>query len=614
MVTNTIISIFFSRFAVLLLATLINLSILFSGLYLLQHQYWLGFDFQTNHSMQGVRVSKVYGENHPLKVGEQVLSIRSAHHDAVLLNANTVIADIYNIPRYPQHNAVLLANNKLYQILKSSVVFLTTTHSEIRLQPEKRPMSSLSYHYWLPNITAFIALWVGIGIWNYQRQRLETCILALSGLSFSIGIMLTIIYSSRNLSLEPQAFTLLLSMQYLTLGGFGFILLTLLFAYPSRLLNSFGLFFIGMILPFCFWLNQQLQLFELPLHSFYFNSIFALFIAIPASIYQWRKAKYNPINKAGLRWFFISVFTAPIIAISFYLLPPVFGQQPMLPLWVTLMLFLVLFLGFALGVARYRLFDIERWWFKIWMWFIAGLMMIAIDLMLIYFIHLDKKNALTFALIITAWLYFPARQWLWQRIFTMPTTELEYYLPPLIHTLSRCSTLTEQQQAWKKVLHLIFQPLSISQQQGKLGKIRLLNHGMSLLIPHITLNNHASNKHASIYLVLTNRSEGTRLFTTTDIQLSVAIHQLALEIIAAQQAREKGARVERHRIARDLHDDVGANLLTLIYRAETDKQADLACDTVNPPHSSAMHYEWGFLLRRRLRVHCNSTDIEVSTG
>jgi len=42
------------------------------------------------------------------------------------------------------------------------------------------------------------------------------------------------------------------------------------------------------------------------------------------------------------------------------------------------------------------------------------------------------------------------------------------------------------------------------------------------------------------------------------------------------QAREQAAAQERERIHSDLHDDIGARLLSLVYRAETPVQADLA--------------------------------------
>ena len=42
------------------------------------------------------------------------------------------------------------------------------------------------------------------------------------------------------------------------------------------------------------------------------------------------------------------------------------------------------------------------------------------------------------------------------------------------------------------------------------------------------------------------------------------------------QVREQAAAEERERIYSDLHDDLGAKLLTLVYRAESPVQADLA--------------------------------------
>jgi signal transduction histidine kinase len=74
------------------------------------------------------------------------------------------------------------------------------------------------------------------------------------------------------------------------------------------------------------------------------------------------------------------------------------------------------------------------------------------------------------------------------------------------------------------------------------------------------------------------------------IALGLHVRRLRAELAASAtaprsddreaQVREQAAAQERNRIYGDLHDDLGAKLLTLIYQAETPLQADLARSTL----------------------------------
>ncbi len=62
--------------------------------------------------------------------------------------------------------------------------------------------------------------------------------------------------------------------------------------------------------------------------------------------------------------------------------------------------------------------------------------------------------------------------------------------------------------------------------------------------------------------------DGQRLFTRRDAEVASAVRAVLDRVAAYQVAVERGIEQERARVAQDLHDDIGARLLTLLHRSE----------------------------------------------
>jgi signal transduction histidine kinase len=69
--------------------------------------------------------------------------------------------------------------------------------------------------------------------------------------------------------------------------------------------------------------------------------------------------------------------------------------------------------------------------------------------------------------------------------------------------------------------------------------------------------------------VLRFANGGQRLFTDDDARLADRVVERLRRAAAYDRAVERGRSEERQRIAQDLHDDIGARLLTLMYQAQT---------------------------------------------
>ena len=145
-------------------------------------------------------------------------------------------------------------------------------------------------------------------------------------------------------------------------------------------------------------------------------------------------------------------------------------------------------------------------------------------------------------------------------------TKLDDFLPFLIEELSDTESTDSIDDRWKHVLQRFFSPTDLQHEQLDIKQCQLTNNDLNLLIP--TIENIGSYK-----LTHTNSSS---LFYERDIKLANALLKLTRHFISIQQAIEKGASEERQRIARDLHDDVAARMLTLIHQAKDQHSINLA--------------------------------------
>jgi signal transduction histidine kinase len=135
-------------------------------------------------------------------------------------------------------------------------------------------------------------------------------------------------------------------------------------------------------------------------------------------------------------------------------------------------------------------------------------------------------------------------------------TKLDKHLPALIEELSNTESTDSMDVRWKSILQKIFTHSSFAHKASSIEDCQLINNGLIIQIPTIE-NNEAYE--------LT--SHDTRApFNENDIQIARSLLTLARRFISIQQAIEKGASEERQRIARDLHDDVAARMLTLIHQ------------------------------------------------
>jgi signal transduction histidine kinase len=88
-----------------------------------------------------------------------------------------------------------------------------------------------------------------------------------------------------------------------------------------------------------------------------------------------------------------------------------------------------------------------------------------------------------------------------------------------------------------------------------------------LLVPVPIILDDGSGQHDAGSIVLRHAQHGQRLFSQDDQNLVERLIEQLSRAVAYDRAVERGRTEERTRIAQDLHDDIGARLLTLMYKA-----------------------------------------------
>jgi signal transduction histidine kinase len=116
-----------------------------------------------------------------------------------------------------------------------------------------------------------------------------------------------------------------------------------------------------------------------------------------------------------------------------------------------------------------------------------------------------------------------------------------------------------------RLMRELFDPLEVTLVPGEVAHSSLRGNGSVLLVPIPTWGARpAAVKHV---LVLKHSHKGQRLFTSEDARLAERVMEQLHRALSFDQAVEQGRSEERLRIAQDLHDDIGARLLTLMYQA-----------------------------------------------
>lgn len=184
----------------------------------------------------------------------------------------------------------------------------------------------------------------------------------------------------------------------------------------------------------------------------------------------------------------------------------------------------------------------------------------VLDITLISLFHTPQVYALGLSVILAGFVYFPLRQWILVKLLPLEDHSLHDFLPTFSALMADAITVDEFERQWQCVLRKRFQPLRLEHQNKQLDSLRLEERGLTLQVPALDKQ--------SCYR-LTGKRMATRRFRKADIQAASALLDIARIVSSVSDLREQVVLKERRRVMHDLHDTVGAHLLSLSHTVET---------------------------------------------
>lgn len=519
-------------------------------------QPWLGISLQAQGEQVKIVKAVPGGPAQNLQIDSALKSLRNIDGQEAALSARTIIEEPDLLTDYRALNAFFSEQNALYTILDRPFIAQTDAGDFEVTARFGRPLGSLPFVFWFQLFCGIVAFITGVSIATFRPKQPAARALMLTGFAFVLVTFSAAVYSSRELALEGSLFRLLSSINHLGSLIFAAGFTAIFWHYPASLGPRWvAPGFIALYL--LIWTSDTWQWAQHPDYGFRLPIVFAMTISIVLATIQWRKNRHNLPNRRALEWFLLSLIIGGGAFVVSIISTALLGINQPLAQGYAFGFILIMYLGVALGVLRYRLFDLEAWWMRIWLGLIGGATVIAADLLFVHLLSITKEVALGLALALVGWGYFPLRYWFLSRFFPEPVRHLQTRLPQVLRLILASNGPSEREGQYQKLLEDIFAPLYIQKEPRTVDRSQIESEGTELLAARLG--------EGSWRLGYKNR--GKQLFRDADRTLADSLHHLTTEALKLREGYERGVNEERNRIADDLHDELGGRLLTLLHQS-----------------------------------------------
>jgi two-component system, NarL family, sensor histidine kinase DevS len=491
-----------------------------------------------------------------------------------IVNEPDVLGDAERLRRFFDRQALL------FSVLKGEQVTVVTRRDGVEetrvVSPQtKRPLTDLPWQFWTQIMVGVVGLGVGAWVVTLRQQDIAVWMLLLAGAGLAFSAQTAAIYSTRELALDATILAATSRINGIATLTFGIGMVTLFLVYPKRLIQGRllalpAIIVVGMIgiVSGPNWPSS------LPLlQPFVALVMAALLIVIATQVWVNR---HDPVARAMIGWLGVSVALGAGSFVLTVIVPILLGLAPIVEQGTAFLFFLIIYAGVALGVSRYRLFDLADWSYGI-LFYVGGVvLLLACDALLVYGLSLGKLPALSIAFAVVGLIYLPLRNQIadWIRPGrTQPTEVLYQQITKIINIADKQEQLAQIQSLWDGM----FRPLSIQMipaQDAEPHTIEapaLIDGGLALLLPGET---------DLPMLRLDFAARGGRLFSSRDLRHATTISVLLNDALARQRTYVEAVNAERTRINRDMHNNISILLLSALHSKDPERKDTLIRQTL----------------------------------
>lgn len=494
--------------------------------------------------------------------------------NGVVIIATDTMEEPDKLGSFPKMRAFFERQTLLASQLDSQTVLVRYQMPDGAVTEEQRPirsrtLSDLPFVFWFQNGVGLFAMVLGAWVFSLRRDAGVIALVVLS-LGLQISATAASVYGARQLALPGDLFAELSNINHLGTAIFGTALVCMFMVFPRRIV-PLGWLSVPVTLFGMFHLSDALHLTQNVM--FPIAILCQLLSAFVFALIQFRLSRHEPVDRAGLRWFMISTFVGCILFTLLSVAPTALGMDGVgvVSQGYAFGFFSFMQVGLTLGVSRFRLFALDRLSYQIWLWIGSAVLILAIDALLLFWLRAQPWASLAAALFIGSFLYFPLRQMLISRFVTPRAASIVGKVPEVV-SVGLAPTRNTRAEKWDDLLHSIFKPAArIEVLENPPDHPRLAENGLALEIPAVKDLKGRRLRYAAL---------GRRLFNSGDLEVVGTLSQMHTVVFESREAFETGANQERERIARDVHDNIGAQLLGALHTPQENRKDALLRDTL----------------------------------
>jgi len=524
--------------------------------FLAQQQPWLGLTLRPAEN--GAAVKSARGPSQAIPVGTILVSVENADAHIELTPFDLTTEPDGAMGDYTSYHRFLDRQGQIARIQDSPEILFTASSGQrflVKSKQSGRPLADLPADFWVQCAVGLIAWLVSAAVFAFRPAEASARYLLLSGASTLLFAPAAAVYTTRELAVPGMLLRWACDLNFLGGSLFAASFVALLLVYPRKIAPKWT--GPAVVALYVLWfIAQQFGSFE----SMTFARRFLVMLGVVATFllagWHWHTSNRNPLARAKLQWFLLSWVVGTSVFALFILLPQTFGVDTSPIQGYAFLLFLLVYAGLAMGILRYRLFELGDWWRRIIIWTAVVLLFIALDLFFLYSLRLSTQTSLAVALLMCGLIWIPLRGWLWQRFADRPGHLENTALFQKVMAVALAPEISTHSQKWRELLASVFEPLEIKEyEHPESGAVTVQENGLSMDLPDVD---------SLKGLRLSYARNGRNLFQPRDAAIAGELIQMLEHGRESLTAYGKGVSAERSRIARDMHDNIGAQLLSAL--------------------------------------------------